>query len=207
VDININNITASLEKLDHLADVPAPVLFNTWKHHAGAMRQRLRALAQEGPKALVTLPRQLQVIGTELMDLYVGALAPKQIAAKVSAMLQATSTLELDRYKAWLTASGSYSVLTFPEDDTRWVLRLGDESNRYVHVHPVRWSPQTRRVRANVLKTALMVQAHVAVHGGDPYDVARINVVRKEFLGLSPVQRLSGAEGLSVVLKELDVTA
>ena len=192
-----------MARLDHLSEVPAPVLFNSWKHHAGAIRQRLQAIVHEGPEALLDLPRQLQVIGTELMDLYIGALTPVQIADKAIAALQANDTLALDRYKAFLTAGGGYGVLTFPGDDARWVLRLGDETGRYIHVHPARWSPQTRRVRANVLKTATMVQAHVAVHGGDPYDVARINAVRKEFLGLSPMQKLSGDDGLGVILKEL----
>jgi hypothetical protein len=140
------------------------------------------------------------------MDLYTGELTPQAIAQKVIACQRNDCRLELAAYRAWLTASGGYGVLTFADDGTQWVLRLGDEAGRYIHLHPARWAPQTRRVRANVLKTAILVGAHATVHGGDPFDVIRINAVRKEFLGLSPIGRLNADDGLGVVLKELIAT-
>jgi hypothetical protein len=77
------------------------------------------------------------------------------------------------------------------------VLRLGDERDRYVHVHPGRWSPATLRVRANVLKTAVMVLAYVGVRGGDPLDRALVNRVRGEYLGLAPVGKdPAGEQGI-----------
>ena len=41
-------------------------------------------------------------------------------------------------------------------DGSAWVLRQGEEGGRYVHVHPGRRTPPTLRVRATVLKTAVM---------------------------------------------------
>jgi hypothetical protein len=180
------------------------VLLNTWKHHAAAIRQRILAVARAGESALRYLPSQLLVVGTELMDLYTGVLTPSVIAERIIAELEANQRRERGAYDSWLlSCAGGYSVVTFPQDDSRWVLRKGDEAGHYVHVHPARWAVHTRRVRANVLKTAIMVQAHVAVHGGDSFDVGRINAVRKEFLGLSPIGKLSGDEGLALILKEL----
>jgi len=199
-------IITSSHLLDYLAEVPHPVLFNTWKHHAAATRQRMRDLASGGDAALEALADELRSIGTDLMDLYTGELTPAAIAGKVLALLRADRRLELATYRAWLTASGGYGVLAFPEDGTQWVVRLGDEKGRYIHLHPARWAPETRRVRANVLKTAIMVQAHAAVHGGDPHDITRINAVRKRFLDLSPIGRLKGDDGLGIVLKELAVS-
>ena len=72
-----------------------------------------------------------------------------------------------------------------------------------VHLHPGRWAPETRRVRANVLKTALMVLAYTAVHGGDPRDVAVINRVRQQYLGMAPIRELLGDQGLGVILDVL----
>jgi hypothetical protein len=181
------------------------VLFNTWKHHAGAIRSRIEAAAALGESGLRGLADQLPVVGTELMDLYTGSLTPVAIAERVLDILRANRHLDLAPYKAWLVESRSYGVVTFAEDSTRWVLRLGEEDGRYVHLHPARWAAQTRRVRANVLKTAILAQAHAAIQGGDPADVARINLVRKEFLGLSPIPRLAGDEGLGVILAELAV--
>jgi len=84
-----------------------------------------------------------------------------------------------------------------------WVLRAGAEEGRYVHVHPGRWAPATRRVRANVLKTAVMVLAYFGVHGGDVGDVALVNRVRRQYLGLAPVRDLAGDHGLGQVIELL----
>jgi hypothetical protein len=176
------------------------VLLNTWKHHAAALRLRIAETVQAGEPGLDDLAARLVVMGTELMDLYTGRLTPAEIGERVIAQLQAAGQLALPAYRAWVKAAGGYQMLTF-EDGTRWVLRLGDESDRYVHVHPGRWAPQTCRVRANVLKTAVLVLAHAGVHGGDPMDVARANAVRRDYLGLAPVGReLAGDQGIGMLI-------
>jgi hypothetical protein len=180
------------------------VLFNTWKHHAAALRREIDKTVQVGAAALDELASQLIVMGTELMDLYLGRLTPAEIGERVLKQLKAEGRLALPTYWAWLAASGGYGVLTFAVDSSRWVLRLGDETDRYIHVHPARWAPETCRVRANVLKTAVMVVAHAVIHGGDPADRVRINAVRTEYLNLAPIGRdISGGEGLGALMKLL----
>lgn len=180
-------------------EVPSPVLFNLWKHHAGALRQRIADVARGGPSALAVLPEQIVVMGTELMDLYTGPRSPAEIASRVLAMLAADGKLAPTVYRPWVVESGGYQTVTFPDDSTVWVLRVADE-DRYVHLHPGRWTPQTRRVRANVLKTAIMALAHTAVHGGDPRDVKLVNRLRAEHLALSPMREIVGEQGLGAVL-------
>jgi hypothetical protein len=168
-------------------EVLPPVLFNTFKHHAGALRFRIATLAAAGPTALVEMGTRLAVLGTRLMDLYTGPLTPRDISARIIAHLRQAGRLDLPEYRSWLAGQDEYAVVTFAEDESRWVLRLADESQRYVHLHPGRWSPATVRVRANVLKTAFLVLLHSRVHGSDPMDRAVINEVRRDLLGLSPV--------------------
>lgn len=184
-------------------EVPPPVLFNPWKHHAGALRQRIADVGHGGPAALAALPAEVLVIGTELMDLYTGALTPARIGADVLAQLRDDRLLAWEAYRPWVEAGGGYRLLTVSEDGSVWVLRAGDPVGRYVHVHPGRWTPATRRVRANVLKTAVLVLAHVAVHGGDPLDVGLVNQVRARHLGLSPVRGLAADQGLRAVIELL----
>jgi len=194
-------MTAAPVVWDHLLEeVPPPILFNAYKHHAGALRRYIAEASRKGEPGLAEMASRLVVIGTELMDLYTGDLTLSEIAARVLDLLKRAGRLELASYKTWLQEQGGYGVLTLDEDSSCWVLRLGDEKDRYVHVHPARWKPQTRRVRANVLKTAVLVLAYAAAHGGDPLNVKLVNAVRRQYLGLSPVKELAGDQGLSVVL-------
>jgi hypothetical protein len=186
-------------------ETPAPVLLNTWKHHAATLRQRIRETVAAGPKALELLADQLVVIGTELMDLYTGDLTPAEIGGRVIEQLRAGNRLDRAEYRAWVEAEGGYGVLTFAEDGSRWVVRYAAEDERYVHLHPARWAPRTCRVRANVLKTAILVHAYVGVHGGDPMDRATVNVVRRDYLGLAPIGRdLSGDQGIGELIELLN---
>jgi hypothetical protein len=182
-------------------DVPPPVLFNSWKHHAGALRRRIAESARADPDGLSALAPQLLVIGTELMDLYTGALSPGEIGAGVVSQLCADGRLDPGAFRNWLDEGRGYRVLTLPADESAWVLRFGEEGGRYVHVHPGRRTPHTQRVRANVLKTAVLALA--AASGADPFDVALINRVRREFLGLAPVPAVADEGGLREVIEVL----
>jgi hypothetical protein len=175
-----------------------PVLLNTWKHHAAALRRRIHETSQTGD--LSGLAGELVVIGNELMDLYLGALTPAEIGHQVVGQLSANKTLDLDAYRAWIQAGGGYRLIDL-SDTSRWVLRLGEEVDRYIHVHPGRYSPQTRRVRANVLKTAVLVLAYIRVHGGNPMDVTLVNSARRQYLALAPIGKdLARDQGLGGVI-------
>lgn len=168
-------------------EVLSPVLFNTFKHHAGALRSRIAALAAAGPSALVEMGARLAVLGTRLMDLYTGSLSPRDVSRHVIEHLREAGRLDLPAFRDWLAGQDDYAVVTLAEDESPWVLRLGDQTQRYVHLHPGRWASATVRVRANVLKTAFLVLAHVRIHGGNPMDREVINEVRRDLLGLSPL--------------------
>lgn len=177
---------------------PSPILLNTWKHHAAALRHRIQEAAASGD--LSSLAANLVVIGTELMDLYLGKLSPAAIGREILDQLGADGTLAPDAYPDSLQASGGYRLLDL-SDASRWVLRMGDETGRYVHAHPGRYSPNTRRVRANVLKSALMVLAYVGIHGGDAMSVPLVNDVRRQYLKLAPIGKdLAGDQGLGAVI-------
>ncbi len=185
-------------------EAPQPVLFNAWKHHGAALRRHIRATIDGDPPALDALARNLVVAGTELMDLYLGALTPREIGEGVLAALRADNLLSLVAYRAGVEANGGYRMLTLADDASQWVLRMGDEADRWVHVHPARWAPQTCRVKANVLKTAVMVLAYTGVHGGEPMDVALVNQVRRDYLKLAPLgHNLASDQGIGQTINVL----
>jgi hypothetical protein len=184
-------------------EVLSPVLFNTFKHHAGALRSRIDAMAAAGPAALGEFAGRVAVLGTKLMDLYTGSLLPRELSARILGGLRGAGRLELPSFRTWLAGQEGYAVVVL-EDESRWVLRLGDETDRYVHLHPGRWSPGTVRVRANVLKTAFLVLVHARIFGGDPLDRGLINEVRQQHLGLSPLGQDPESElGLGMILEVL----
>jgi hypothetical protein len=180
---------------------PPPLLFNPWKHHAGFLRAQIRNGSSAGPDALSGLAARLRVIGTDLMDLYHGPLAPTEIGRLVISRLAADGLLGPSSYREWIVAAGGYRTLDLSVDLSRWVLRMGAEESRYVHLHPGRWAPLTCRVRANVLKTAVMALACAAVHGGNRVDIGLVNHVRCAFLDLPPVAgRLRDDQGLGAMI-------
>jgi hypothetical protein len=190
--------------LPSIWDVPSPVLLNPHKHHAGFLRERIGQAVSEGPPRLSTLAGELVVVGTKLMDLYYGPFSPCEIGEKVIADLKMQGRDSVDAFRRWIEAAGGYRVIEFPEDTSKWVLRFGEESDRFVHVHPARYSPFTIRVRANVLTTAVLALAHVKRHGGDPLSRSVVNAVRRDYLGLAPVGRdPSGDEGIGAVIELL----
>jgi hypothetical protein len=188
----------SLSPAPDLWEVPAPFLFNAWKHHAGHLRRRVRDAVAAGPDGIDALARNLVVVGTELMDLYTGALHPAEIADRLAERLRADRLDESGAYRAWVAEAGGFRLLTL-DDQSGWLLRAGDPDGRFAHVHPGRWVPHTVRVRANVLKTAVLALAWAGVHGGDARRVATVNAAR-QLLGLPPVPNVAGDQGLGRVL-------
>jgi hypothetical protein len=187
-----------------LLDAPHPVLLNSWKHHAAVLRLRIRRTIGIGPAALDDLAGNLVVIGTELMDLYLGTLSPRAIGEGLLAELRRDGHVSLDAYRAWIADNRGYRVQSLPADGTEWVLRLGDATGRWMHVHPARWTPKTCRVKANVLKTAVMILAYTGIHGGDPMDLALVNQVRCKYLELAPLGRgLAGDQGIGQTINLL----
>jgi len=184
-----------------LGEIPEPILFNTWKHHAGALRQRIQESVLDGESGLIRLSSQVAVLGNELMDLYLGDWSPTRIAEEVTRRLREQNRFEEQRLRDWLMEQGGYAVLSFENHPTQWVVRMGAEQGRYIHVHPARWSPGTRRVRANVLKTAVLVSAYVLLNGGEPFEIKLVNDVRVRYLGLSPMRKVDENQGLKPVLE------
>ncbi|WP_187264511.1 hypothetical protein [Pontibacter beigongshangensis] len=175
----------------HAPLLPKPVLFHPLKHHLGYIREFVRQGATATEAALRTA---LQTIGRSQLDFYTGPLLPEQLAAEVLGQLQEQQVLAPAAYRQYLQqAATDYRLLTLSDGST-WVLRWGLEEERHVHLHPARYATHTTRLKANALKTAVAVAVYQQQHPEQPVNLALINQLRREWLGLSPVKGFDGAE-------------
>ncbi|MGL6075048.1 MAG: hypothetical protein ACRC8S_12890 [Fimbriiglobus sp.] len=180
--------------------VPHPVLFNTWKHHAGWVREQIADAAARGEAGLVQLSEAVVVCGTTLMDFYFGQLTPWQLGEQTLAYLRDTGKSDFPTFQDWLQAQDGYAPFDIAEDGSKWILRSGVQSDRYVHLHPGRYSPHTIRVPGITLKTAIMALAFAKLTGADAMAVGTVNEARKRYLDLPPMAAVKPGQGLGEVL-------
>jgi hypothetical protein len=125
------------------------------------------------------------------MDLYVGELSPQKICDEIVSKLKSAGVLAFEVYKKWLFEKGSEYKLVEISDKSVWTLRLGKQEERYVHIHPGRYSPVTLRVKALTLKTAIAVLIINYKKNFPLMDTLQINEVRKKILNSPPVKKVS----------------
>jgi len=168
--------------------IQLPLTFNCWKHHAEFIKKQIEFY--RGEKILVEeLQKTLLVIGESQMDLYLGELSPQKICDEIINQLKSNGALAFEEYKKWLFEKGKDYKLTEISDSSVWTLRLGNEEERYVHLHPGRYSPVTLRVKALTLKTAIAVLIINYEKNFPLLDTLKINEIRKKILNLPPVKK------------------
>lgn len=182
--------------------VPPPVLFNTWKHHAGWVRSQIADAAAGGEPELLALADEVIVTGTKLMDFYTGVLTPWVVAERVLDQLRQAGRIDAPAFAEWVADANGYRVVELPDDGSRWVLRLGD-GERYVHLHTARYSPHSLRVPGITLKTAIMANTVALTRGSAVADLEMVNYVRREYLRLPPMAKLTDTGGLGEVMRLL----
>lgn len=182
------------------------MLFNAWKHHAGWVRGRIGAAADASEAGLKELTDAVVIVGTKLMDFYTGTLSPWEVAGRVLTQLRSANRLDRESFTGWLGEAGGYRSTELPDDGSRWVLRAGD-GERYVHLHPARYSPRSLRVAGVTLKTAILANALALSRGVAVPDLVTVNVARERFLDLPPVAKLTVEGGLGKVLRLLSPAA
>jgi hypothetical protein len=181
--------------------VPSPLKFNCWKHHADFIKKQIEFYRDE-KISVKELQKILLVIGESQMDLYVGKLSPQKICDELLSKLKSAGVLAFREYKKWLFEGGNEFKLMEISDSSVWTLRLGKEDERYIHIHPGRYSPVTIRVKALTLKTAIAVLITNYERNSTVIDTLQINAVRKNILNSPPVKKVSSN---SAVLRVINI--
>jgi len=174
--------------------IPMPINFNCWKHHAGFIKQQIDSVKEI--KDLDQLKVYLLKIGESQMDLYLGMYSPINISEQILDCLHPKKIFSALLYKDWLSKDGKDYQLVELKDKSVWTLRLGDDAERYVHIHPGRYSPNTVRVKATTLKTAIFLLCFEQLGEVKSFETETVNKIRKKYLDEPPLKSFSMASGL-----------
>lgn len=169
------------------SDLPTPFQFNAWKHHLTFVQNQVVQI-QHLNEMLAKLPG----LGNSVMDVYTGKLSLAEIQAEIALYLHQHDLFPMATYINWIRPD-EYKLIQI-RDQSRWTLRVGNDPDYYVHLHPARHSPLTFRIKANLLKTAVMLAWQ-----NDTIDLQLINQIREKHLQLSPLK--AAAPGLIALVK------
>ena len=174
--------------------IPMPINFNCWKHHAGFIKQQIDSVREI--KELDELKAYLLRIGESQMDLYFGENSPINISEQILGYTHSKKILSSKQYQDWLYKDERAYQLVELKDKSIWTLRLGDDTKRYVHIHPGRYSPNTVRVKATTLKTAIFLLCLKQLGEIKSFETETVNKTRKKYLDEPPLKSFSTASGL-----------
>jgi hypothetical protein len=174
--------------------VPSSINFNCWKHHSGFIKQQIKLYSRTSEQ--IQLKKHLLIIGESKMDLYFGKLSPSEISRQIISYLKKEKSFSFDRYTDLLSKDGKNYKLIQLSDKSSWTLRLGENQERYVHIHPARYSPHTIRVKATTLKTVILILCFEQAKEIGSFNTEIVNNIRKKYLKEPPLKSISKASGL-----------
>ena len=178
--------------------VPKPILFNFWKHHLHFLLTEIKKTHDNNATEFLKI--QMKKIGNSTTDLYTGNMNIGEISEYCIAKLKKIHRFRKDSYLKWLyTNPEAYQLLDLP-DGSVWILKIGIEKGRHIHIHPGRNVPHTLRVKANILKTAYLANLFALGNNISPLDIDLINQLRVEILGLSPIKFVTMNQDLGKVI-------
>lgn len=182
---------------------PTPINFNCWKHHAGFIAEQINSVRWFDD--IEKLKGFLLRIGESQMDLYLGKYTAEEITRQLLEHFHQSGINSLIEYKNWLGKGNKDYQLIKLKDNSIWTLRLSESDEKYVHIHPGRYSPHTVRVKAATLKTAIMILALHKIRALTAIDTESVNTVRKKYLSEPPLKSISKASGLVRLLDLLQI--
>lgn len=179
-----------------------PLILNLYKHHLNFVRNKIKQI-----KSCIDyqqLLKDILYVGSSVMDIYVGEMGPEDLSSIILKIIGQGNYNNIIIYKKWLkNTNKEYRIIELP-DNSRWVCRLGTEDkNRYIHIHPARYSPYTLRIKANTYKTAILILAKNQIEKTRTISDELIISVRCNDLKLSPIKSTLQLSELNNTIKIL----
>ena len=180
-----------------------PVQFNCWKHHAGFLKAKITEYHEAGNFDFSSFRNNLMRIGDSLMDLYLGKLSPNEITGTIINIFQKKNITNRDDFIFWLKENGNdYRVIEI-DDQSKWTVLLGEQMERYIHIHPSRYSYYTTRIRAITLKSAILFLILCRENCKIEDNLLFLNKIRKDYLNQPPLKSISKKSALPALISVL----
>ena len=172
--------------------IPHPITFNTHKHHFQFLLKQIKRWRKQEWKEV---EEELISIGENLIDFYTGDLSAEDICNECSHFCKINDINRKITLLKWLYPQ-EYRKIKL-SDTSEWVVKSGKDHNRYVHIHPAKYSPHTIRVRGTTLKTVLALMANsVKFSVSLSKNLQSVNNIRTAYLHLSPIKSLTRNKGI-----------
>ncbi len=171
---------------DLLEIVPKPFLYNALKHQKAYVLQVIGKLKSGKEIDASGLDLLINKTGRQMVDFYYGLLTPGEITGEIKHILEDMQTFHEMSYHDWLASTPKKFRNIEISDGSVWTLLQGEVHDRYIHIHPARYSKHTIRVRSLALKTAVFLLAFRPAFDDDL--IGNMNFIRREFLKESPVK-------------------
>jgi hypothetical protein len=173
--------------MDADSEIPIPIRFNPLKHHLKYIQELFHHASLE------MITDLLGPVCNNYIDIYTGEMTPEIISHSVIGLLKSKQVLQKDGFTCWVAAKNGYRKIRL-EDESEWIVRKSDESDRYIHLHPARTGAFTIRFKGSTLKTIFLLKTNP---GGQAEKISTdlINRARKQ-INLSPVSSLDRCKGI-----------
>lgn len=172
--------------------IPVPITFNVHKHHFRFLKQQIKKWKTEEWNVV---EKEMLFLGENLFDFYIGSLSEENICQEIVAFCRETNITDFSRFKLWL-GSAKYRKIDL-SDSSRWIIKQSINPQRYIHIHPAKYSCHSMRIRATTLKTVVALQIqNISIQENMQNNLEQVNRIRKNYLQLSPVKSLSHNKGI-----------
>lgn len=144
---------------------------------------------------------QLLQVGRNVTDIYTGSLTAEQIIGQIDAHLTKENIIDYIKYSGYINDQPKAYINILINDGSEWTLTMGENKEKFVHVHPARSSKNVVRVRSNALKTAILI--NVFTDGGNGMNLKELNRLRRRYPNLPPLKTLNKKSMISLLSKAL----
>jgi hypothetical protein len=186
--------------MNSASNISEPFQFNPLKHHLSFIKDFIaRRLSENDTPDVRILVKELNHVGTSVMDVYNGSLTVRRIIKEVSLFLKSKNLGNEAVFSRWAGVNfKDFRIITL-SDSSQWMLKYHNDRANYVHLFPARMSPHSFRVKANTLKSAILYNI---VIGKDYISRRDLNRARA-LLGLSPVKDPAETEAITEMIEIL----